>query len=80
MNIKRLTVALIAALTAGISEQAAKNTELPDWQNPQVIQRNRIPMSSYFGAFDEDIGTGGDAGHVTPPSLPQDERSCVGRS
>ena len=48
MNIKRLTVALIAALTAGISAQAAKNTELPDWQNPQVIQRNRIPMSSFF--------------------------------
>ena len=31
----------------GMSAYAAK-TELPDWQNPQVIQRNRIPMSSYF--------------------------------
>ena len=31
----------------GMSAYAAK-TELPDWQNPQVVQRNRIPMSSYF--------------------------------
>ena len=31
----------------GMSAYAAK-TELPDWQNSQVVQRNRIPMSSYF--------------------------------
>ena len=26
----------------------AKTAELPDWQNPQVVEINRIPMSSYF--------------------------------
>ena len=31
-----------------ISAHAAKMNELPDWQNPQVVQRNRLPMSSYF--------------------------------
>ena len=45
---KRLVVALVAAFSIVASMDAAKITELPDWQNPQVVQRNRIPMSSYF--------------------------------
>ena len=48
MNIKQFTLVLFAAFAICISVDAAKTTDLPDWQNPQVIQRNRIPMSSYF--------------------------------
>lgn len=45
---KKLFVAMILALSlAGISSAAQKEV-LPDWQNPQVVQRNRIPMSSHF--------------------------------
>ena len=47
MTIDRLALAFVVALSLGVSANAAKN-ELPDWQNPQVVQRNRIPMSSYF--------------------------------
>lgn len=32
---------------AAVASAAAKN-ELPDWQDPQVVQRNRLPMSSHF--------------------------------
>ena len=47
MIIDRLALAIAAALAMSVSAYAADN-ELPDWQNPQVVQRNRIPMSSYF--------------------------------
>ena len=47
MILKRLALAVLAALSTVAYMDAAKN-ELPDWQNPQVVQRNRIPMSSYF--------------------------------
>ena len=38
----------LAAVSMDISAYSAKTKELPDWQNPQVVQRNRLPMSSYF--------------------------------
>ena len=46
---KLMTKALMSILAIGayIAPVAAK-TELPDWQDPQVIQKNRIPMSSTF--------------------------------
>ena len=47
MIIKKLALAACLALSAGFASYAAEN-ELPDWQNPQIVQRNRIPMSSYF--------------------------------
>ena len=47
MTIDRIALAFVVALSLGASANAAKN-DLPDWQNPQVVQRNRIPMSSYF--------------------------------
>ena len=31
-----------------VSSVAEKKQSLPDWQDPQVFQKNRIPMSSYF--------------------------------
>ena len=45
---KRLILAIIVALPMAYSADAAKKTELPDWQNPQLVQRNRIPMASHF--------------------------------
>ena len=48
MNIKRLALVLSSALAFCVAAKAAEINELPDWQNPQVIQRNRLPMSSYF--------------------------------
>ena len=44
---KRLALAVLAAFTAVTYMDAAK-IQLPDWQDPQVVQRNRIPMSSHF--------------------------------
>lgn len=48
MIIKRLTLAVLAAFSLATVAGAAQKTELPDWQNPQVVQRNRLPMASYF--------------------------------
>ena len=48
MIIKKLTLAFCCVLMAGFSADAVVKNELPDWQNPQVVERNRIPMSSYF--------------------------------
>lgn len=40
---------LFLALTAGATSFAVpKNEQLPDWQNPQVVERNRLPMSTTF--------------------------------
>ena len=45
---KRLLVTLLSlsALFAAAGSVAA--SDLPDWQNPQVVQRNRLPMSTTF--------------------------------
>ena len=48
MIIKRLTLAVLAAFSLAAVAGAAQKTELPDWQNPHVVQRNRLPMASYF--------------------------------
>ena len=48
MIFKRLALVALAAVSMDISAYSAKTKELPDWQNPQVVQRNRLPMSSYF--------------------------------
>ena len=48
MIFKRLALVATAALALGFWSDAAKTNELPDGQNPQVVQRNRLPMSSYF--------------------------------
>lgn len=47
---KIISAALFAfASWAAVAVNAATPKEtLPDWQNPQVVQRNRIPMSSNF--------------------------------
>ena len=40
---------LFLALAAGMTSFAVpKNEQLPDWQNPQVVERNRVPMSATF--------------------------------
>ena len=48
MIFKKLALVAAAALSMSFYSDAAKTNELPDWQNPQVVQRNRLPMSSYF--------------------------------
>ena len=45
---KKLIMAILIALPLVSVADAAKKTELPDWQNPQVVQRNRLPMTSHF--------------------------------
>ncbi len=34
--------------TAAVASTAPKAEKLPDWQNPELVQRNRIPMTSSF--------------------------------
>ena len=47
---KRLmTLALCAVALCGISS-ALPAEELPDWKNPHVVQRNRLPMATTFEA------------------------------
>ena len=48
---KKTMIAILCVLSLGmasVASEAAQKQELPDWQNPQVVQKNRIPMSSYF--------------------------------
>lgn len=48
---KRLMTAVLCVLTLGaavVASAATKKQALPDWQNPQIVQRNRIPMASHF--------------------------------
>lgn len=33
---------------AAVASAADNKTSLPDWQDPQVVQKNRIPMASHF--------------------------------
>ena len=42
-----LIACLFLSGSAAISFSAAASS-LPDWQDPQIVQRNRIPMSSHF--------------------------------
>ena len=41
---------LLCALALGMAAVAlaAEKNDLPDWQNPFVLQKNRMPMSSHF--------------------------------
>ena len=49
---KRIMTAVLCILLPGmaavVSTAANKNDAMPDWQNPQVIQENRIPMAAHF--------------------------------
>ena len=48
---KRITTAVLCVLSLGaavVASAATKKQTLPEWQDPQVFQRNRIPMSSHF--------------------------------
>ena len=49
---KRIMTAVLCILLPGmaavVSTAANKNDAVPDWQNPQVIQQNRIPMAAHF--------------------------------
>jgi len=39
-----LTVNCLAVFVSA----GAKTAEMPDWQNPQVVERNRLPMRAHF--------------------------------
>ena len=47
---RNLTAVLcaIALSAAAVASAATKKASLPAWQDPQVVQQNRIPMSSHF--------------------------------
>lgn len=48
---KRITTAVLCVLSLGaavVASAATKKQALPEWQDPQVFQMNRIPMSSHF--------------------------------
>ena len=48
---KKMMTAVLCVMTLGIAAVASAATKkqiLPDWQDPQVVQKNRIPMSSHF--------------------------------
>ena len=48
---KKLMTAVLCVLALGmaaVASGATKKQTLPDWQDPQVVQKNRIPMASHF--------------------------------
>ena len=48
---KKLMTAVLCVMALGmaaVASGATKKQALPDWQDPQVVQKNRIPMSSHF--------------------------------
>ena len=48
---KKLMTAVLCVMALGmaaVASGATKKQTLPDWQDPQVVQRNRIPMTSHF--------------------------------
>lgn len=48
---KKLMTAVLCVMALGmaaVASGATKKQTLPDWQDPQVVQRNRIPMASHF--------------------------------
>ena len=47
---RRLLTILIgaAAMYAALGTAQAKKNDLPDWQDPQVVEKNRLPMAASF--------------------------------
>ncbi len=50
MKMNRIMTVLLCAMALGTAAVASAATEqtLPDWQDPQIFQRNRIPMAAHF--------------------------------
>ena len=47
---KKIFLAFLCVFTSGMAAvaSAAEKNDLPDWQNPYVLERNRAPMVSHF--------------------------------
>ena len=45
---KRLLTLLLVVLSGSTAFAASKTEQLPDWQNPNVVERNRVPMTATF--------------------------------
>ena len=47
---KRLLTVFIGlgAMLSSLSTAEAKKNVLPDWQDPQIVQENRLPMTASF--------------------------------
>ena len=45
---KRLAALMLGAIAIIASSARSSAEEMPDWQNPQVVQRNRVPMTTTF--------------------------------
>ena len=47
---KKLLTLMLVVLAGSTVFAASKVEQLPDWQNPNVVERNRLPMSATFDA------------------------------
>ena len=47
-DMKNVLLLLLVFMTGTASFAASDTAKLPDWQNPNVVERNRIPMTSTF--------------------------------
>ena len=47
---KRFILFCLVALSAFYADAASGSGDLPDWQNPYVVERNRLPMTATFDA------------------------------
>lgn len=45
---KRLLTLLLVVLSGSTAFAASKTEQLPDWQNPNIVERNRVPMTATF--------------------------------
>ena len=45
---KRLLTLLLVVLSGSTAFAASKTEQLPDWQNPNGVERNRVPMTATF--------------------------------
>ena len=45
---KRLAALMLGVIAIIASTARSSAEEMPDWQNPQVVQRNRVPMTTTF--------------------------------
>ena len=50
ITMKRILTTVLGLLLSGIPAIMMAAAEMPDWQNPQVVQRNRLPMATTFDA------------------------------
>ena len=53
--INKTLIAIVALLVGATSQELYSMKKLPDWQNPKVSERNRMPMRATFHSDNEQI-------------------------